>query len=297
MKCLSFPLFITWNITSNCNLRCKHCFRNEYECDILNNKKINEFIKLFTTNNVNGIILTGGEPLESKHLFYILEKAKGKLRVGIATNGTLLTKENIEKLLKYDVKNFQISLDGASAPINDYIRGKGVFEKVINNIKLLKSYNCNITLAMTVNSFNYNDILNNSLNLANKLNINKLRIEYYIPINKNRYFKSVNYQKMAQLCNDLELNNKSKIVLQLPKFDDKVACGAGIYNCVLNSDLTISPCDLLVHKYKTEKINNVTLFQKFWNEDKAFIEWREKLECLSCKNEFKCLALKEVENE
>ena len=65
MKNLNFPLFITWNITSNCNLRCKHCFRSEYYCDELNKDKIDKLIDLFINKNVNRIILTGGEPLKS----------------------------------------------------------------------------------------------------------------------------------------------------------------------------------------------------------------------------------------
>ena len=135
MECLSFPLFITWNITSNCNLRCKHCFRTEYEHNLLTNKKIDEFINLFIKHNVEAVILTGGEPLTSKKIFYILKKLQGKIKVGIATNGILLTEEMIKKLLYYNVKSFQISLDGASASINDYIRGNGVFNNVIRNIK------------------------------------------------------------------------------------------------------------------------------------------------------------------
>ena len=71
MKNLNFPLFITWNITSNCNLRCKHCFRSEYYCDELNKDKIDKLIDLFINKNVNRIILTGGEPLKSKNLFYL----------------------------------------------------------------------------------------------------------------------------------------------------------------------------------------------------------------------------------
>jgi len=297
MECLSFPLFITWNITSNCNLRCKHCFRTEYEHNLLTNKKIDEFINLFIKHNVEAVILTGGEPLTSKKIFYILKKLQGKIKVGIATNGILLTEEMIKKLLYYNVKSFQISLDGASASINDYIRGNGVFNNVIRNIKKLQEYHCDITLAMTVNSFNYEDILNNSLYLIEKLKIKKFRIEYYIPVNKNEYFHSVTYDEMTKLCNTLKLNKPDNVMIQFPKFDSRTGCGAGIYNCILNSDLTISPCDLLTHKYRSKPVDNIELFQKFWLEDLSFIQWRRKMSCFSCENKYKCLAIEEVKNE
>ena len=199
MDNLKFPLFITWSITSNCNLRCKHCFRNEYECDDLDKETIDKFTNLFINKKVNRIVLTGGEPLKSENLFYIVEKLCGKIKLGIATNATLLNEKIIKRLTKYKVKDFQISLEGATEYYNDFIRGKGTYKKVIENIELLQKYNCNITIAMTVNSFNYDDILNNSLKLLNELGLKKLRIEYYIPINKNKYFDSISLEKMTFL--------------------------------------------------------------------------------------------------
>ena len=166
MDNLLFPMFITWSITSTCNLRCKHCFRSEYDIEYLNEKKIQEIITLFKNEGVQGIILTGGEPLTSKYLFNILKEIDGKIKVGIATNGTLFTEDLLKKILSFNVKSFQISLDGTSSEINDYIRGKGTFEKIIKNIELLQKYNCDITIAMTVNSYNYVDIKENALTFA-----------------------------------------------------------------------------------------------------------------------------------
>lgn len=296
MDNLSFPLFITWSITSNCNLRCKHCFRNEYECNELNQEIIDKYTDLFIKKKVNRIILTGGEPLTSKNLFYITNKLRGKIKLGIATNGTLLNEEIIIKLKEDNVKDFQISLDGASEYYNDFIRGKGIYKKIIESIKLLQKYHCHITIAMTVNSFNYDDILHNSLPLMRDLGLKKLRIEYYIPINRSNDLKSVDNIKMTKLEEEL-IKNSGDIQIQTPRFDEKTSCGAGIYNCVLNSDLTISPCDLLTHKYRSKKINDINDFQEFWQHDPCFIEWRKKLNCLSCNNKYHCLALEEKKND
>lgn len=291
---LSFPLFITWSITSNCNLRCKHCFREEYDCEQLDKDTIDKFTNFFIDKKVNRIILTGGEPLKSKNLFYIVEKLRGKIKLGIATNGTLLTKDIITRLIDNGVKDYQISLDGATPKYNDYIRGVGVFDKVVENIKLLNEFNCNITIAMTVNSFNYDDIYNNAISLIKNLNIKRLRIEYYIPVNKKDDLKSVSEQKMMYLINHLK-EDTSDIKLQYPTFDKITGCGAGIYNCVLNSDLTISPCDLLTYKYRSKKVD-INNFQKCWLEDEAFITWRKKSKCMSCNNKYKCLAMEEIKN-
>lgn len=292
MENLSFPLFITWSITSKCNLRCKHCFRTEYDTEYINYHRIKDMVKLFKDNHVQGIILTGGEPLCSQYIFDILREINGEIKVGIATNGILLSEEMINKLLQYDVKTFQISLEGTNEIINDYIRGKGTFKKVLKSINLLKQKNCNITIAMTVNSHNYEDIKNNSLDFVKKLGINKLRLEYYIPIvNRNDQINTITDEMMTDLYANLIKNNDTDVKIQYPRFDDNIGCGAGIYNCVINSDFSISPCDLLTEKYRTTQIKNIEDFQNYWNHDKSFIEWRKKMNCYNCDKKYKCPAM------
>lgn len=292
MEHLSFPLFITWSITSKCNLRCKHCFRTEYDTEYINYHRIKDMVKLFKDNHVQGIILTGGEPLCSQYIFDILREINGKIKVGIATNGILLSEEMINQLLKYGVKTFQISLEGTNEIINDYIRGKGTFEKVLKSINLLKQKNCNITIAMTVNSHNYEDIKNNSLNFVKKLGIDKLRIEYYISIvNRDDQINTITDEMMTDLYTSLIKNNDTDVKIQYPRFDDNIGCGAGIYNCVINSDFSISPCDLLTEKYRTTQIKNIEDFQNYWNYDTSFIEWRKKMSCYNCDKKYKCPAM------
>ncbi|MHA1168868.1 MAG: radical SAM protein, partial [Candidatus Hodarchaeales archaeon] len=56
-------------------------------------------------------------------------------RIGIVSNGTVLTPEIIKKIAHYDIK-MTISLDGSSR-IHEQIRGKKTFERTLNGIKLL----------------------------------------------------------------------------------------------------------------------------------------------------------------
>ena len=297
MENLSFPLFITWSITSKCNLRCKHCFRAEYDKEHVDRDKIKKLIELFKKNNVQGIVLTGGEPLYSQHIFEILKEINGDIKVGIATNGILLDEAMINKLLKYNVKTFQISLEGTTKEINDYIRGKGTYETVLKNIKLLKQKKCDITIAMTVNSYNYEDIKNNSLAFVEGLGVKKLRLEYYIPIveRKNNLDK-ITDEMMTELYETI-VNNNTNIMVQYPKFDNNIGCGAGIYNCVINSDFSISPCDLLTEKYRTTQIKDVEDLEKYWNNHKCFKEWRLKMSCYNCGKKYKCPAMEGTNNE
>lgn len=66
------------------------------------------------------------------------------------TNGVLIKEDNVDFLMKH-LYSIDISIDGVDEETCSKIRGKGVFGKVVNSIKLLKSrgYN-NISLSMVV---------------------------------------------------------------------------------------------------------------------------------------------------
>lgn len=59
---INFPLIIKWNITSRCNLRCRHCFLSSYvqEPDLM---KLNQIIEGLGRKKVAAVCLTGDEPL------------------------------------------------------------------------------------------------------------------------------------------------------------------------------------------------------------------------------------------
>ena len=92
------------------------------------------------------------------------------------TNGYLLNEEFIKKISKYKIL-VQVSLDGSSEKTNSKQRGEGNFDKVSDNIKLLKKYNIPVIVAVVLNKFNYNDIFNGSMtNLCEDLKVNTLAI-------------------------------------------------------------------------------------------------------------------------
>lgn len=121
-----------------CQLKCKYCFR-EY------NKKP-ELIK-YLGEDINNLlqkypeILTisflGGEPLLfEKEIRNIIDATKHRIKKYIiTTNGLNLTEQNIKYFIDNHVQ-INISLDG-NREDNDFNRGAGVYDKVIENIEIL----------------------------------------------------------------------------------------------------------------------------------------------------------------
>ena len=158
-----------WHITERCNLRCKHCYQDpsflKQEVSTRELFKILEdFIKQIKTWDLPKervrISFTGGEPFIRKDFFKLLEKCyqnRSRFRYGILTNGTLLNKEIVKKLKNLKVDYIQISLEGTEK-INDSIRGKGVFKKVIKAMKLLKNKSIATNFSMTVSKVNLKEV-------------------------------------------------------------------------------------------------------------------------------------------
>lgn len=154
IKCVDLVL------TNRCNLRCTHCcIDSDYAtmCDKLTTEDWKRIIDKIIEIQPENIVITGGEPMLRDDFFelsdYLKERNKGKL--DLMTNGLFINKDNVERLVKlYD--GFNISLDGYDEESCSKIRGKGVFQKVIDAVELLKQNGVpskNIALSMVETAF------------------------------------------------------------------------------------------------------------------------------------------------
>lgn len=146
---------ITINLSAKCNLNCTYCFRDILDVDQseISFDKCIQFIDLIMNNYPNAkhfhVDLTGdGEPLLRFDLIKkIVEYTESigtenkTIKVGLCTNGTLLTKE-ITKFFEEHEIYYGISIDG-DKKINDFFRkgysGKSVYTAIMKNIKNGKS--------------------------------------------------------------------------------------------------------------------------------------------------------------
>lgn len=153
LKCIHMEL------THKCNLECKHCFlkASPYKKTNLFLEDWKNVIDKIAYLNPEQFVFTGGEPLLFDYFEELVLYAQKKLpntSFTLSTNGTLINKYDIN-LFKNYFDAIYISLDGYDRESSDKIRGKGVFDKVINNIKLLKEKGFNnIDLSFTQGDYN-----------------------------------------------------------------------------------------------------------------------------------------------
>lgn len=129
-----------------CNIACGHCFIScsptNHSYEIMTLAQIEPYLAESQSMGVKEYYFTGGEPFINKEMIDILEKTLAIGPATVLTNGMLITEKKAQQLRKiqdaspYSLE-MRVSLDGYTEEMNDAIRGKGVFKKAMNGVRLL----------------------------------------------------------------------------------------------------------------------------------------------------------------
>ena len=140
------PVGISVDITSQCNLKCKHCYfiRENYQTDLDDTVWLNTLRSIKEQYpNIIQASWCGGEPLLRQEL---VKKGMKYFRYNmVITNGTL-------PLPQWKNCIFKVSVDGTQE-FHEMIRGKGTYDKIKQNV--LNSNGLKIDLACIINGLNY----------------------------------------------------------------------------------------------------------------------------------------------
>ena len=276
---------LQWHISEVCNLRCKHCYQ-ETHCPI--QLKYDELIKildqyreLLKKLKIKGHInLTGGEPLCSPYFYKLLDefkKDKDLYTFSILTNGTLINEETAKKISEYNPYYVQVSLEGGKRT-NDFIRGKGVYNKVANAVDNLRKHNIYTSISFTATHINYKEFPK-VVKFAIKHDVNNVWSDRYIPLGDNdkslimtkndtyEFFNILNKERLNLIRNKSKTSIAMYRALQFQFTNDyayKCTAGDTLLTVMENGDLV--PCrrmpivvgnllnDSMYNLYKNSKI-------------------------------------------
>jgi len=177
---------IFWEVTKGCNLRCIHCRATATELSSptdLSTAKALDIIDQVAATCAPILVLSGGEPLYRSDIFQLARYATEKgLRVALATNGTLVTKEVARMIVDAGVKRVSISLDGADAVTHDSFRGiPGAFEAAVHGLRNLKALGMSVQINMTIARHNAHQ-LPQVFELAKALGADALHTFLLVPV-------------------------------------------------------------------------------------------------------------------
>ena len=177
---------VFWEVTKGCNLRCIHCRATATELssptDLPTRTALNIIDQIAAAANPI-LILSGGEPLYRSDIFQLARYATDKgLRVALATNGTLVTKDVARMIVDSGVRRVSISLDGADPVTHDSFRGiPGAFEAAVRGLQNLKALGMSVQINMTIARHNAHQ-LPDVLRLARNLGADALHTFLLVPV-------------------------------------------------------------------------------------------------------------------
>jgi mycofactocin radical SAM maturase len=137
---LNSPICLTWELTYACNLACVHCLSSSGRRDPreLSTDECKAVVDELQRMQVFYVNIGGGEPTVRPDFWELLDYAiSHDVGVKFSTNGIKLDKRRAAHLAATDYVDIQISLDGATAEVNDHVRGPGSYATAIRALENL----------------------------------------------------------------------------------------------------------------------------------------------------------------
>lgn len=131
---------INFTVSKYCNLHCKTCdyLYGASDKGTMNLNQIEQMLTDAVDLGLKRLELSGGEPMILKTIYDIIAMAdKRGVETTLVTNGTLIREKQADQLIDAGLKSVVFSLDGFETT-NDWLRGKGVFQKTVEAIHLMK---------------------------------------------------------------------------------------------------------------------------------------------------------------
>jgi radical SAM protein with 4Fe4S-binding SPASM domain len=183
------PFLIVWDFTHKCNLKCKHCYSNSGAIieEELTTQQAKDVVDQIADAGVTALAFSGGEPLTRNDFFEVARYAADRgLYISVATNGTLLTKETVQKLKAAKVNYLDISIDGACAETHDEFRGvPGAFDKAIAGLKNCVEADLCVCIATTATKNNLEE-MPAIIDLAEELGAERFTNFNFVPAGRGK---------------------------------------------------------------------------------------------------------------
>eukprot|EP00164_Ancoracysta_twista_P009614 GFYU01014292.1.p1 GENE.GFYU01014292.1~~GFYU01014292.1.p1 ORF type:complete len:391 (+),score=107.35 GFYU01014292.1:96-1268(+) len=231
--------YLRISLTEKCNLRCQYCMPEEGvdltpSDEILQTEEIIRIAKLFASQGVDKIRLTGGEPLVRKDILEIVQEL-GQIpemkTIAMTTNAITLPRK-IEKLRQAGLNHLNISLDTLDPFKFTFITRRKGFERVMESIDLAleHKYDAVKVNCVVMNGMNQDEI-GDFVAMTEEKDI-EVRFIEYMPFDGNRWNdkKMYSYAKMVKQIEDrfgqlhraAEGPNETSKIFKVPGFKGRV---------------------------------------------------------------------------
>ncbi len=174
---------VAWNISSNCNLSCAHCY---LDSDHLNGAQLKqeqlfEIVDRIVEAGVRAVFLAGGEPLLHPQIEAVVRRlCAGKVSVYLNTNGLLLSRTRCKALIEAGIEGIIIGMDGVDQRKYEDIRGHGTYLRAIAGLRNAQSLGIAVEVDFTLNRWNRAQLVVLA-KWADEMELSRVTIKRYVP--------------------------------------------------------------------------------------------------------------------
>ncbi|MDE6903838.1 MAG: radical SAM protein [Lachnospiraceae bacterium] len=293
---------ITWYITDYCNLRCKHCYHENFSNKVdqsidqiqLENKILKEIVELSQEWEVICVRFLGGEPMLHPRIFEFASYLKREIgcEIGIATNGLHFTDENIRKIREIGIDKIQVSLESSQKEQHEFYRGKETWENTLQGVKKIVDSGTRTGIRMTISKANL-DKMDEFAKLGKDMNLNLVSFNKYIPDKYNtELLQSLSKKEHTYMLNKIlelkQIYGDEFVVSEDPCLNDCYSneiekefekelqedypiggCSAGLFSLIISKEGIIYPCTMLrlsVGDIRKESLINI------WESENSILQ-------------------------
>jgi mycofactocin radical SAM maturase len=296
---LDAPICLTWELTYACNLACVHCLSSSGRRDPreLTTAECLAVIDELQAMQVFYVNIGGGEPTVRRDFWEILDYATAHdVGVKFSTNGSRITDEAAARVAANDYVDIQVSLDGATAAVNDAVRGPGSFATAIRALERLAEAGApSFKISVVITRENMEE-LDDFESLADHFGA-QLRLTRLRPSGRgadvwDRLHPTASQQRQLY---DWLLERGDKVLtgdsfFHLAAYGQPLPglnmCGAGRVVCLIDPIGDVYACPFAIHDaFRAGNLRAPGGFTSIWRESELFADLRQPQTggaCASC---------------
>ncbi|MER7986135.1 mycofactocin radical SAM maturase [Streptomyces noursei] len=286
---LDAPICLTWELTYACNLACVHCLSSSGRRDPreLTTDECKAVIDELERMQVFYVNIGGGEPTVRPDFWELVDYATAH-RVGVkfSTNGVRITPDVARRLAASDYVDVQLSLDGATAEVNDAVRGEGSYETVLRAMENLAAAGlAGFKISVVATRHNIGQ-LDEFKALADRFGA-QLRLTRLRPSGRGADVWDELHptaEQQRQLYDWLVANGEQVLTgdsfFHLSAYGEALPglnlCGAGRVVCLIDPVGDVYACPFAIHdSFLAGNVRNAGGFAGVWRESALFQELRQ----------------------
>jgi len=285
---LDAPICLTWELTYACNLACAHCLsssgrRDPRELSTAQCKAVIDELQRMQVFYVN---IGGGEPTVRPDFWELLDYATAHdVGVKFSTNGIRLDAEAARRIAANSYVDVQISIDGATADVNDAVRGTGSYDVAVRALQHLSDAGVRPKLSVVCTRANISQ-LDEFRAIADRFG-SQLRLTRLRPSGRGADVWEDLHPTQAQqreLYDWLVLHGDGVLTgdsfFHLAAYGSALPglnlCGAGRVVCLIDPVGDVYACPFAIHeKFHAGNVRSDGGFAQVWHSSELFLELRE----------------------